>query len=147
LVSSQEVEILSFLLGDQSMAFDVDSVEMVIERTEIRPVPKAKFFVEGVINLRGRVIPVVNLGKVLGINVEDRELKSIIVVKTKDVEVGFLVNRVWGVMRISESQVDHLSVSDKFGKKFKGLIKRDGNLTVYLNIEEIIEEITAKEGA
>jgi len=129
------------------MAFDVDSVEMVIERTEIRPVPKAKFFVEGVINLRGRVIPVVNLGKVLGINVEDRELKSIIVVKTKDVEVGFLVNRVWGVMRISESQVDHLSVSDKFGKKFKGLIKRDGNLTVYLNIEEIIEEITAKEGA
>lgn len=147
MVSSQEVEILSFLLGDQSMAFDVDSVEMVIERTEIRPVPKAKFFVEGVINLRGRVIPVVNLGKVLGINVEDRELKSIIVVKTKDVEVGFLVNRVWGVMRISESQVDHLSVSDKFGKKFKGLIKRDGNLTVYLNIEEIIEEITAKEGA
>ncbi len=129
------------------MAFDVDSVEMVIERTEIRPVPKAKFFVEGVINLRGRVIPVVNLGKVLGINVEDGELKSIIVVKTKDVEVGFLVNRVWGVMRISESQVDHLSVSDKFGKKFKGLIKRDGNLTVYLNIEEIIEEITAKEGA
>jgi len=141
------VEILSFLLGDQSMAFDVDSVEMVIERTEIRPVPKAKFFVEGVINLRGRVIPVVNLGKVLGINVEDGELKSIIVVKTKDVEVGFLVNRVWGVMRILESQVDHLSVSDKFGKKFKGLIKRDGSLIVYLNIEEIIEEITAKEGA
>jgi len=129
------------------MAFDVDSVEMVIERTEIRPVPKAKFFVEGVINLRGRVIPVVNLGKVLGINVEDGELKSIIVVKTKDVEVGFLVNRVWGVMRILESQVDHLSVSDKFGKKFKGLIKRDGSLIVYLNIEEIIEEITAKEGA
>ena len=147
MVSSQEVEILSFLLGDQSMAFDVDSVEMVIERTEIRPVPKAKFFVEGVINLRGRVIPVVNLGKVLGINVEDGELKSIIVVKTKDVEVGFLVNRVWGVMRILESQVDHLSVSDKFGKKFKGLIKRDGSLIVYLNIEEIIEEITAKEGA
>lgn len=79
---------------------------------------------EGVINLRGRIIPVVNLAKVLDISFDDSKMKSIIVAKTKDVEVGFLVDRVLGVLRITEEHVEMVDVSDKFGKKSKGLIKR-----------------------
>ncbi|HBF10894.1 MAG TPA: chemotaxis protein CheW [Thermotoga neapolitana] len=142
----REFEVLSFEVEDQALAFDVDNIEMVIEKPEITPVPKSKHFVEGVINLRGRIIPVVNLAKVLDISFDDSKMKSIIVAKTKDVEVGFLVDRVLGVLRITEEHVEMVDVSDKFGKKSKGLIKTDGRLIIYLNIDEIIEEITVKEG-
>ena len=60
--------------------------------------------------------------------------------------MGFLVDRVLGVLRITEEHVEMADVSDKFGKKSKGLIKTDGRLIIYLNIDEIIEEITVKEG-
>nr|WP_101511027.1 chemotaxis protein CheW [Thermotoga sp. KOL6] len=142
----KEYEVLSFEMGDQVLAFDVDNIEMVIEKPEITPVPKSKYFVEGVINLRGRIIPVVNLAKILDVSFDESKMKSIIVAKDKDVEVGFLVNRVLGVLRITEEQLDLTDVSDKFGKKSKGLIKADSKLIIYLNIDEIIEEITIKEG-
>jgi purine-binding chemotaxis protein CheW len=119
---------------------------MVIEKSDITPVPKSRHFVEGVINLRGRIIPVVNLAKILGISFDEQKMKSIIVARTKDVEVGFLVDRVLGVLRITENQLDLTNVSDKFGKKSKGLVKTDGRLIIYLDIDKIIEEITVKEG-
>lgn len=142
----KEFEVLSFEIDEQALAFDVDNIEMVIEKSDITPVPKSRHFVEGVINLRGRIIPVVNLAKVLGISFDEQKMKSIIVARTKDVEVGFLVDRVMGVLRITENQLDLTNVSDKFGKKSKGLIKTDGKLIIYLDIDKIIEEITVKEG-
>ncbi len=142
----KEFEVLSFEIDEQVLAFDVDNIEMVIEKSDITPVPKSRHFVEGVINLRGRIIPVVNLAKILGISFDEQKMKSIIVARTKDVEVGFLVDRVLGVLRITEDQLDLTNVSDKFGKKSKGLIKTDGKLIIYLDIDKIIEEITVKEG-
>lgn len=142
----KEFEVLSFEIDEQTLAFDVDNIEMVIEKSDITPVPKSRHFVEGVINLRGRIIPVVNLAKILGISFDEQKMKSIIVARTKDVEVGFLVDRVLGVLRITENQLDLTNVSDKFGKKSKGLIKTDGKLIIYLDIDKIIEEITVKEG-
>jgi purine-binding chemotaxis protein CheW len=142
----KEFEVLSFEIDEQTLAFDVDNIEMVIEKSDITPVPKSRHFVEGVINLRGRIIPVVNLAKILGISFDEQKMKSIIVARTKDVEVGFLVDRVLGVLRITENQLDLTNVSDKFGKKSKGLVKTDGRLIIYLDIDKIIEEITVKEG-
>ncbi|KAF2959819.1 putative CheW protein [Thermotoga sp. Mc24] len=142
----KEFEVLSFEIDEQTLAFDVDNIEMVIEKSDITPVPKSRHFVEGVINLRGRIIPVVNLAKILGISFDEQRMRSIIVARTKDVEVGFLVDRVLGVLRITENQLDLTNVSDKFGKKSKGLIKTDGKLIIYLDIDKIIEEITVKEG-
>jgi|OM-RGC.v1.024308374 purine-binding chemotaxis protein CheW len=142
----KEFEVLSFEIDEQALAFDVDNIEMVIEKSDITPVPKSRHFVEGVINLRGRIIPVVNLAKILGISFDEQKMKSIIVARTKDVEVGFLVDRVLGVLRITENQLDLTNVSDKFGKKSKGLVKTDGRLIIYLDIDKIIEEITVKEG-
>nr|3JA6_A Chain A, Chemotaxis protein CheW [Escherichia coli]3JA6_B Chain B, Chemotaxis protein CheW [Escherichia coli]3JA6_D Chain D, Chemotaxis protein CheW [Escherichia coli]3JA6_F Chain F, Chemotaxis protein CheW [Escherichia coli]3UR1_B Chain B, Chemotaxis protein CheW [Thermotoga maritima] len=138
----KEFEVLSFEIDEQALAFDVDNIEMVIEKSDITPVPKSRHFVEGVINLRGRIIPVVNLAKILGISFDEQKMKSIIVARTKDVEVGFLVDRVLGVLRITENQLDLTNVSDKFGKKSKGLVKTDGRLIIYLDIDKIIEEIT-----
>lgn len=130
----KEFEVLSFEIDEQALAFDVDNIEMVIEKSDITPVPKSRHFVEGVINLRGRIIPVVNLAKILGISFDEQKMKSIIVARTKDVEVGFLVDRVLGVLRITENQLDLTNVSDKFGKKSKGLVKpTEGSSSIWIS--------------
>ncbi|QTA38547.1 purine-binding chemotaxis protein CheW [Thermosipho ferrireducens] len=141
----RDFEVLSFNLCNQEMSFDVDFVEIVIDREEITPVPKAKEVIEGVINLRGRIIPVVNLPKILGGICNDtstEEYKKIIITKISDVEIGFLVEQVKGVLRTSTEEIDKaFGKMDTYGKKAKGLIKKGQRLVVYLDLEEILNEI------
>ena len=140
----EEFEVLSFKLGDQDMAFDVENVEMVIETPQITRVPKSKNVIEGVINLRGRIVAVANLSKILDLDVGLERLKSVIIMNVNDIEIGFLVEEVNGVMRVTEDEYDRNVVSEKFGKKSKGLIKKDENdLVVYLDVNEIVSEIVS----
>lgn len=142
----EEFEVLSFKLGEQDMAFDVENVEMVIEAPRIMHVPKSKDVIEGIINLRGRIVAVANLSKILDIDIDTDKLKSVIIMKVSDIEIGFLVERVNGVMRVTEDEYDRNVVSEKFGKKSKGLIKKDKNdLVVYLDVNEIVSEIISTE--
>ncbi|HIP92742.1 MAG TPA: purine-binding chemotaxis protein CheW [Thermotoga sp.] len=142
----EEFEVLSFKLGEQDMAFDVENVEMVIEAPQITHVPKSKDVIEGIINLRGRIVAVANLSKILDIDIDTDKLKSVIIMKVSDIEIGFLVERVNGVMRVTEDEYDRSVVSEKFGKKSKGLIKKDkNNLVVYLDVNEIVSEIVSTE--
>jgi len=140
----EEFEVLSFRLGDQDMAFDVENVEMVIETPQITRVPKSKNVIEGIINLRGKIVAVANLPKILDLDVDVEKLKSVIIMNVGDVEIGFLVEEVNGVMRVTEDEYDRNVVSEKFGKKSKGLIKKDENdLVVYLDVNEIVSEIVS----
>ncbi|ANQ53861.1 MULTISPECIES: chemotaxis protein CheW [Thermosipho] len=144
-----EFEVLSFNVCNQEMSFDVDYVEIVIDKDEVTPVPKSKEVIDGVINLRGRIIPVVNLKKILGgicHNIENEEFKKIIITKIRDIEVGFLVENVKGVLRTSQEEIDKAFRDvDTYGKKAKGLIKKGERLVVYLDIEEILDEIIGVE--
>ncbi|MDK2839108.1 MAG: purine-binding chemotaxis protein CheW [Thermosipho sp. (in: thermotogales)] len=144
-----EFEVLSFNICSQEMSFDVDYVEIVIDKDEITPVPKSKEVIGGVINLRGRIIPVVNLRKILGgicSNMDENNFKKIIITKIRDIEMGFLVENVKGVLRTSNSEIDRAFRDvDTYGKKAKGLIKKGERLVVYLDIEEILNEIIGVE--
>ncbi|HBT25705.1 MAG TPA: hypothetical protein DEA58_03310 [Pseudothermotoga sp.] len=71
MANENEFEVFVFSIGEQEMAFDVDYVSMVIEKPEITPVPKSKKTVLGVMNLRGRIVPVVSLNLLLDIESSD----------------------------------------------------------------------------
>ncbi|MFN3327995.1 MAG: chemotaxis protein CheW, partial [Fervidobacterium pennivorans] len=58
MADNMEFEVLVFKALNQEMAIGVEMVEIVIEKTEITPVPRAKKIIEGVINLRGKIVPV-----------------------------------------------------------------------------------------
>ncbi len=138
-----EFEVFVFDVGGQEMAFDVEHVSMVIERPEITPVPRSKKTVLGVMNLRGRIVPVVDLGMLLGVKVEKAEDEKIVVVNFEEIEVSFLVNRVKGVLRCNVSEVEKLSELDRFGEKCKGIIKKGEELIIYLNLEKTLGELIA----
>ncbi|MFN4190125.1 MAG: chemotaxis protein CheW [Pseudothermotoga sp.] len=138
-----EFEVFVFDVGGQEMAFDVEHVSMVIERPEITPVPRSKKTVLGVMNLRGRIVPVVDLGMLLGVKVEKAQDEKIVVVNLEEIEVSFLVNRVKGVLRCNVSEVEKLSELDRFGEKCKGIIKKGEELIIYLNLEKTLGELIA----
>ncbi len=143
----KEFEVLTFNALNQEMSIDVEFVEIVIDKTEITPVPLSKNIIEGVINLRGKIIPVLNLSKLLGAFKEETN-KKIIIVKVEDVEFGIIVNEVNGVLRTKDSEVDtSFGKVNTYGKKAKGLIKKGSRLIVYLDMYEILKEIIGSEVA
>lgn len=132
------LEVLDFELSNRDFAIDVDFVEMVIERPDITYVPKAPYFIKGVMNLRGRIVPVIDLSNFLNIeNTGDQS--KVLVLKVKDIEVGFLVNNVKEVIRIKKDFIDKPLNSEDVNKKIKGIIKYNNRLIVYLDAEKIIE--------
>ncbi len=141
----QEFEVLSFVVGDQEMAFDVDYVEIVIDIADITPVPKSKPMIKGIINLRGRIVPIIDLADVLGSYVDESQYESIVVIKYNDIEAGFMVGTVKGVLRASTNELESISSLERYGEKSRGLIKKGSRLVVYLDVTKIIDEIAGEE--
>ncbi|KAF2957623.1 chemotaxis protein CheW [Thermotoga sp. Ku-13t] len=137
-----EFEVFVFSVGSQEMAFDVEHVSIVIEKTDITPVPRAKKNVLGVMNLRGRIVPVIDLASTLGLTLENGSQGKIVVVNYEDLETGFLVERVRGVMRVRSEDVEKIHRFESFGEKSRGIIKRGEQLIVHLNLGKILEELT-----
>ncbi|HBT39585.1 MAG: Putative CheW protein [Thermotoga sp. 50_1627] len=137
-----EFEVFVFGVGSQDMAFDVEYVSIVIEKTDITPVPRAKKNVLGVMNLRGRIVPVIDLAAMLGLSSKDSAEGKIVVVNYEDIETGFLVERVRGVMRFRSDDVEKMQKFESFGEKSKGIIKKQEELIIHLNVGKILEELT-----
>ena len=143
----KEFEVLVFKALNQEMAIDVEHVEIDIEKTEITPIPKARKIIEGVINLRGKIVPVISLPTLLS-NTSGSDYKKIIITKVEDVEFGLMVDEVVGVLRTNTNEIEtNLGKMNTYGKKAKGLLKNNNRLIVYLNLEEIMKEITGSEVA
>lgn len=95
-------QIVGFLLGDEEFGVDILQVQEIIRMVEITKVPKSPSFVEGVINLRGRVIPIVDLRKRFNLEVSTDGLTRIIIVSIKNRRVGFIVDSVKKVIQVEK---------------------------------------------
>lgn len=97
----QILQLVSFKLGKEEFGVDILKVQEIIKLIDITTVPNAPKFVEGVINLRGRVIPIIDLRIRLGMERKELDNKSrIIVVELDSKTIGFIVDEVNEVLRI-----------------------------------------------
>ncbi len=98
------LQLVTFKLDVEEFGIDILRVQEIIRIMNITKVPNSPEFVEGVINLRGRVIPVVNLRKRLFLpHIEKDNKTRVIVVELSDKTVGFIVDEVNEVLRIPRS--------------------------------------------
>lgn len=96
------IQLVSFKVGEEEFGVDILKVQEINKMTLITRVPNAPDFVEGVINLRGRVIPIVDLRKRLGLPEKKHDKNTrIIVVEIARMTIGFIVDAVSEVLRIS----------------------------------------------
>lgn len=96
---------LTFVLGKEEFGFEILRVQEIISQLPITPVPRTPGHVQGVINLRGKIIPVVDLRRKLGLPPLD-EHSCVIIVRAHNIEVGVSVDQVSEVSTISDEQID-----------------------------------------
>lgn len=98
------LHLVSFSLGKENYGVDIMSIREIIRMVDITKVPRAPEFIEGVINLRGSVIPVINLRTRIKLEKKEYDKSTrILVIELKDKVIGFIVDEVKEVLRISES--------------------------------------------
>jgi purine-binding chemotaxis protein CheW len=104
---AETMQLVGFELRNEHYGVDIMGVEEIIRLQEITPVPRAPDFVEGIINLRNQIIPIVDLRKRLRMPVPaENENTRIIVMKIDTRRLGFMVDKVEEVMYISTDLIE-----------------------------------------
>jgi purine-binding chemotaxis protein CheW len=144
------LQLVSFKIGGEEFGVDILKVQEINRMLTITKVPNSPSFVEGVVNLRGKIIPVVNLRKRLQLPIIDHDDKTrIIVVELIDTTVGFIVDEVKEVLRIPKS-ITEPAPSMVAGVKMDYITavgKLDDRLLILLDLEKTLstEEIAELE--
>jgi purine-binding chemotaxis protein CheW len=107
MTQGETLQLVTFKLEKEEFGVDIQKVQEINRVNEITRVPNSPPFVEGVINLRGKIVPIVDLRKRLGFNQGSYgKMARIIVAELEDMEVGFIVDSVSEVLRISGSAIE-----------------------------------------
>lgn len=138
------LQLVTFRIGEEEFGVDILAVQEIILLTQITMVPRAPEFIEGVINLRGKVIPVVNMRR--RFNKPEHTADSstrIIVMELGQKIVGFLVDGVSEVLRIPENTVeDPPPVVAGIGSEYiRGIGKLDTRLLILLDLDHLLGNI------
>lgn len=137
----EERALVVFQLGDEEYAIDVNRVREVVRVDRITRVPGAPAYVRGVINLRGRVVPVIDLRQRLGLNPAPAERPRIMVVEDGPALVGMLVDRASEVLRLQPGQMqppDELLQEDDNGRFVEAVANLEGRLVVVLRPGDLL---------
>ncbi len=143
----EELQIVGFMLGEEEYAVDILSVNEILKMTPITRVPKANEFVRGVINLRGNVVPIINLRKKFkGEEKAVDDTTRIIILTIDDNRFGIIVDNVTEVIRINTEDIEEPNLIDSLDKKYvEGVGKYDGRLLILLKLEQILTIVEANE--
>ncbi len=140
-VREEILQLVSFKIGNEEFGVDILKVQEIKKMLPITQVPNAPDFVEGVVNLRGKIIPVVNLRKRLNLPpIENDANTRIIVVEIDGNTVGFVVDEVKQVLRIPKS-ITEPAPSMIAGIKTEYITavgKLEDRLLILLDLEKIL---------
>ncbi len=136
------LQIVGFRLAGEEYGIDIMCVQEIIlpgRMTELLQVPE---FIRGLINLRGSIIPVIDLRMRFGLTVTEQSDESrIIVTELGNRTVGIVVDSVSEVLRISSSQIDPPSTFGTLDQAYiQGLVKLEQKLLILLQIEALLEQ-------
>jgi purine-binding chemotaxis protein CheW len=140
------VQLVGFRLDNEDYAIAITKIQEIILMKPITRIPQVPDFIEGLINLRGSVIPIVNLRKRFGLPSRDVDDETrTIVVNIHDKTVGCSVDAVTQVMRINRDQIQPppLSVLAVSHQYVAGLARLEDRLLIILDIERLFDERSA----
>ncbi|HEY3060903.1 MAG TPA: chemotaxis protein CheW [Chloroflexota bacterium] len=139
--SGDERQLVVFQLGAELYGVEISRVHEIIRLQSVTKVPRSPAFVEGVINLRGKVIPVVDLRRRFGLPTADHTRASrIVVVELGDQVVGIVVDGVSEVLRVNTATVEPPSpvVAGIDSEYLHGIAKLSDRLVILLDLDRIL---------
>lgn len=139
--TAEEIQLVVFSLGREEFAVEVTQVREIMRMEEITRMPKSPHFVEGIINLRGQIIAVVELAKRLNLEVGEKSGDTrIIVVEAEDIKVGMIVDSVSEVLRVEAEAVEPSPTlaTDISSAFLLGVVKKDNRLIILLDLTKVL---------
>lgn len=137
------LQFVTFTLGNEEYAIDILNVQEINRITEITMVPNAPSYVEGVINLRGKVIPVINLRKKFHFDDKPTDDTSrIIIMEISGITNGLIVDSVSEVLRIPSSSVEAAPPmsADVHSQYIKGIARLENRLIIFIDLDNLMGE-------
>ncbi len=142
--ASRTGQYLSFKLGEEIFALDISKVREVLDFTVVTKVPQTPDFMLGVINLRGSVVPVVDMRLKFGLTRTEATVNTCIIIVEIEIDgettiLGALADSVQEVMELDPDQIEPPPrIGTRLKTKFiKGMGKRDGEFIIILNIDMV----------
>ncbi len=136
-------QVVGFMLKDELFGIDILNVEEIIKPVDFAHVPNTKPFVMGVVNIRGKIIPIVDLGFKLGLEKKAIDAESRIVVTSQnEYTVGFVVDKIEKVYYIEKKSIEATpsNIPQTIEKYVKGVGKMDNKIITLLNVENLLKE-------
>jgi len=140
---TSERRIVSFRVDDREYAVDISRIIEIIYYKPATPLPESPEFVEGVVDLRGTVIPVLDLKKRLHLPAKDTARPNhILIVRFKDKMIGIVVDEVKQVVQVDEGRIQSSqNFIDRTGSKYlQGVCKLNDRLVFLLSLETLLTE-------
>lgn len=139
---SKVVGLATFYVGEAFCGMDILQVQEINKQMEATRVPQAPEYVLGVLNLRGRIVTVIDLGRKLGLSpsVLSHGSRNIIV-NSQNEHIGLLVDRIADVVQADWQQVEPppANIGGVQGRYFQGVFKTEDSLISILDVEEVLK--------
>ena len=141
---TETMQYLTYTLGEEVFALDITKVREVLDYTSITKVPRTPDFMRGVINLRGSVVPVIDMRLKFGMTQTEKGVNTciIIVEVTVDGETTILGALADSVQEVFDLEPEHIEPAPKIGMRLntefiKGMGKRDDRFIIILDIDKV----------
>ncbi len=143
----EEVQLVVFKIGEEEFGVEINQVREIVKLVSVTRMPKAPEFIEGVVNLRGQIITVIDLAKRLDLPSNGKtDSTRIMVVEVGEDTVGMIVDSVSEVLRLSEDNIEDtpsLIDTEVHERYLRGVGKSEDRLLILLDLNEVLstEEI------
>lgn len=138
---SSEIEFSTFMVGDALFGIDILNIQEINKHIDITRVPQAESYIEGILNLRGRIVTIIDLGSKLGLGpVQKSGENRNIIVNSDGEHIGLLVDKIGDVLTMKKSDIDvpPSNVAGAKGRFFQGVLKTDEKLIGILDLNKIL---------
>jgi purine-binding chemotaxis protein CheW len=141
-MSDQFLQLVTFKIGREEFGIDIQKVQEINRMIEITKIPNTPEHVEGVVNLRGKIIPIISLRTKLGFEeAEKNKSTRIMVVEVNSHILGFIVDSVSEVLRIHDAKIEPTpSITGGADAEYiQGVINLNDRLLILLNLNTLFE--------
>lgn len=143
-VGGKPIQVSCFTLDETNCGIDISQVQEINDDLTITPVPLAPDYVLGIMNLRGRIVTVIDLSRKLGFRKSEIHRASrIIIVRWQNEYTGLLVDKVTEILAIDSREIGEppSNIKGMQGKFFRGVVKKSGKeLLAILDLEAILAD-------
>lgn len=134
---AESLQLVAFEVEDQLFGINIEDVREIIRPLNTITVPETQQWLDGLVELRGKVIPIIDLRTYFSFPRKDIEQKRTVVIEVQNKLVGLNVDLVEGIAKVSASQIDDCPESAA-RDYIKGIVRNEGKIIIFLDIDKLL---------